>query len=156
MSDSPNIPSPGHYDAVLGVELLAPSAKLPEQSRPGDACLDLSAVGNHWIDPGANMLVPTGLSLELPGNTVGKVYSRSGLAAKRRVFVLNAPGIIDENYDGEIKVNLMNLGPEPYLVQDGDRIAQLEISFNVMPVVQRIAFRPPTIRQGQGHGSSGR
>lgn len=150
------IPNPQHYDAVLGVELRAPGAKLPEQSRPGDAGLDVSAVGDHWINPGDNVLVPTGIALELPRGTVGKIHSRSGLAAKSRVFVLNAPGVIDENYDGEIKVNLMNLGPEPYLVKDGDRIAQLIVEFYIMPIVQHIAFRPPTIRSGQGHGSSGR
>lgn len=143
-------------DPILGVRYLDFEGRAPERSRPGDAGLDLYAAYDYRINPGKNELVRTAIELLLPENTVGLIHSRSGLAARHQVFVLNAPGVIDENYDGEVLVNLMNLGPEPYQVRSGDRIAQLILQTYIAAPTQEFEHRAQTVRSGQGHGSSGR
>jgi dUTP diphosphatase len=80
------------------------------------------------LEPGGRALIPTGLAIELPPRHEGQVRPRSGLAVKRGVTVVNAPGTIDEDYRGEVKVALINLGPEPFLVEHGMRIAQLIVA----------------------------
>ena len=150
------MPNAPHKTPELGVRYLDFEGRAPERSRPGDAGLDIFSAYDYWINPGENTLIRTAIALLLPVNTVGLIHSRSGLAAKHRVFVLNAPGVIDENYDGEILVNLMNLGPEPYHVRAGDRIAQLLLQTYIAAPTTQYEDRAATVRNGQGHGSSGR
>lgn len=94
----------------------------------GSAGYDLSASEDVTIGPGEVSIVGTGIGTQLDAGFVAYICSRSGLAAKSAVIVLNAPGIIDEDYDQEIKVILMNLGVNPVRVNKGDRIAQLVLS----------------------------
>ncbi len=103
---------------------------LPEYATPHSAGLDLRA--NLEVPvvlaPGAFQLIPTGLHLELPEGTEAQVRPRSGLAFKHGVTVLNAPGTIDADYRGEVGVLLINHGREPFVVNDGERVAQLVVA----------------------------
>jgi dUTP pyrophosphatase len=100
---------------------------LPERASPGSAGLDLRAALTEplRLEPGAVALVPTGFVLEIPPGWEGQVRPRSGLAVRHAVTLANPPGTIDSDYRGELQVALINLGPAPYTVTRGDRIAQL-------------------------------
>ncbi|MEW6031496.1 MAG: dUTP diphosphatase [Bacillota bacterium] len=102
---------------------------LPAYMTPGAAGMDLLAANLEPVvlRPGGRALIPTGLKLEIPAGFEGQVRPRSGLAARAGVTVLNAPGTIDSDYRGEVKVVLANLGTEVFIVRRGDRIAQLVI-----------------------------
>ena len=99
---------------------------IPFPQTHGSAGYDLQASENYRV-AFTPVLVKTGFSVKIPKDHVGMICSRSGLALKSFVFVLNAPGIIDSDYEGEIGVILMNLGGEDFLVKIGDRIAQLVV-----------------------------
>src|SRR5574343_1801411 len=103
--------------------------EIPQQAKPLDAGFDLRASHAHKIAPGKCAAIPTGFAWELPSSVVGFVCSRSGLALNRRVIVLNAPGVVDAGFRGEVCVILMNLGEVPLEINVGDRIAQ----FLIMP-----------------------
>jgi len=104
--------------------------KLPEYSTPLSAGMDLRANLDSPItlDPLDRCLVPTGLSIELPAGLEAQVRPRSGLAIKKGISVLNSPGTIDADYRGEIGVILINLSKEPFVIEDGERIAQMVIA----------------------------
>nr|DAY04996.1 MAG TPA: dUTPase [Caudoviricetes sp.] len=127
----------------------------PVKAHPTDAGYDLAATAAKTLVPGRRALIPTGLHINLPAGTVGYVCPRSGLAAKHGITVTNAPGVIDPGYTGEIFVNLINLGSEPYTVQRGDRIAQLIIHNTVDVDWQHVAELRETQRGNHGHGSTG-
>jgi len=154
----------GARDATqtLRVLVLRPGlAALPSYATQGAAGLDLCAALDAplVLQPGAHAAVPTGLALALPVGHEGQVRPRSGLAAKHAVTVLNAPGTIDEDYRGEVKVLLVNLGPLPYTLQPGDRIAQLVVAPVTRVVVETVADAAAlgSTERGQGgFGSSGR
>ena len=103
---------------------------LPSYATEGAAGADLCAAvdGKVVIAPGERMAVPTGLVLEIPAGYEGQVRPRSGLAIRRGVTVVNAPGTIDSDYRGEVMVLVVNLGAEPAAIGRGDRIAQLVIA----------------------------
>ncbi len=132
---------------------------LPAYATAGSAGLDLAAaLGQHEtlvIEPGARVLVPTGLKLALPAGFEGQVRPRSGLALRYGVTVLNAPGTIDADYRGEVQVILVNHGAEPFSIRRGDRIAQLVVA----PVTQALPIETRSIadtpRGGGGFGSTG-
>lgn len=107
------------------------------------------------LAPGARALIPTGVRLSLPDGYEGQVRPRSGLAAKHGVTVLNAPGTIDSDYRGEIKVILVNLGAEPYEIAPSDRIAQLVIAPVVQVRFERMEL-DASARGAGGFGSTGR
>lgn len=127
----------------------------PVKAHPADAGYDLTATVTQVLEPGQRALIPTGLHIGLPPNTVGYICPRSGIAAKHGVTVLNAPGVIDPGYTGEILVNLINLGSEPYTVQRGDRIAQLIIHKTVEVDWRHVTEFNETQRGHNGHGSTG-
>ena len=134
---------------------LAAGASAPVNAKPGDAGADLAATEDRTLAPGERALVGTGVRVAIPDGYVGLVHPRSGLAARHGISIVNAPGTIDSGYRGEILVNLVNLGTEPWTCTAGDRIAQLLI----MPVV-RAEFvaadsLPESERGDTGHGSSG-
>lgn len=138
---------------------LREDARVPRYATDGAAGLDLHAAldGPIEIAPSARVAVPTGLALELPPGTEGQVRPRSGLALRHGVTVLNAPGTIDADYRGEVKVLLVNLGAETFSIAPGDRIAQL-----VIATVERVALTeagPDELtqtRRGEGgFGSTG-
>ena len=108
------------------------------------------------LEPGGRALVPTGLAIAIPVGFEGQVRARSGNAARSGIGVLNAPGTIDADYRGELKVILINLGDAPFEVTTGDRIAQLVISPVVMCDVEEVAELPDGGDRGQGgFGSTG-
>lgn len=126
----------------------------PTRAHEDDAGLDLYASQDHLIGPGGRLLVGTGTCMALPPGTVGLVCPRSGLAHKTGVTVLNAPGIIDAGYRGEIRVNLVNHG-DTVQIKRGDRIAQLVIIPTAPVTLTRVDGLPVTTRGTNGHGSSG-
>ncbi len=107
------------------------------------------------IEPGGRAVVPTGLSMAIPTGHAGFVLPRSGLAVSTGVTVLNAPGLIDAGYRGEIKVALINHGKLPFEVQIGDRIAQLVVMAVEAPEFTRVDALGPTRRGSGGFGSTG-
>lgn len=133
---------------------------LPAQQTSGAAGVDLpAAIGVEdvlEIAPGGSALVPTGFAIALPEGYEAQIRPRSGLAAKFGVTVLNAPGTVDADYRGEIKVMLINHGTAPFAVRRGDRIAQMVVApvTAVRFVEQEIL--DDTIRGDKGHGSTGR
>ena len=128
---------------------------LPAYETAGAAGMDLRAAEAIVLKPGARCLLPTGIAIALPQGFEAQVRPRSGLAVKHGVTVLNAPGTIDCDYRGEVKVPLINLGQEDFLILRGDRIAQM-----VIAPVTRIAWAEASslaesARGAGGFGSSG-
>ena len=109
---------------------IASGARAPEYATEGSAGADLRAHLDRslTIPPGGRCVVPTGLRLELPEGYEAQVRPRSGLALRHGLTVANAPGTIDSDYRGEVKVILVNLGDEPFLVESGARVAQLVVA----------------------------
>lgn len=136
---------------------LDPDLESPAQMRAGDAAADLPARIDVEIAPGQRVLVPTGFAIALPAQTCGLVLPRSGLALNFGVTVLNAPGLIDSGYRGEIKVILINTSDEAYQVKRGQRIAQLLVM--PAPTFSLVATKelPDAVddRGSAGFGSSG-
>ncbi len=128
---------------------------LPAYETSGAAGMDLRAAESVTLKPGARHLVPTGLAIALPPGFEAQVRPRSGLAVKHGVTVLNAPGTIDSDYRGEVKVPLINHGQEDFVITRGDRIAQMVIA----PVTQaswtEVNVLGETARGAGGFGSSG-
>lgn len=102
---------------------------LPKAETDKAAGIDLRSVEPLVIPAGRQVLAKTGFAVELPSGVVGLVCPRSGLALRRGITVLNAPGVIDEDYRGEVGVILHNINPEPAQIEDGERIAQLVLAF---------------------------
>jgi dUTP pyrophosphatase len=142
----------------LLLQILDAEMDAPARAYAGDAGLDLSARAGATLDVADGpVAVPTGLALAIPAGYVGLVCPRSGLALRAGVTVLNAPGVIDSGYRGEIMVILHRVLPGSYEVKRGDRIAQLL----VVPVAHDLeivaaATLPEAARQLDGFGSSGR
>jgi dUTP pyrophosphatase len=110
----------------LPVRRLRDDAMLPAQAYSGDAGLDLAAYGRHEVPPGTRAVIPTGLAVEVPEGYGGFVLPRSGLAARNGITLLNAPGLIDSGYRGEVQVVFHNTDSEAtFVVEHGMRIAQL-------------------------------
>lgn len=141
----------------IHVNLLHPDAILPRYAHgpEEDAGMDLHAVEDVLLEPGVPALVPTGLAMELPAGYEAQIRPRSGLALRHAITLPNAPATIDPGYRGEIRVILLNLGREPYLVRKGDRIAQMVIArYEAIEWVE--AELSHSRRGAGGFGSSGR
>lgn len=134
---------------------LHPRASLPRRMSAEAAGLDLFACVEQelLLPPGERRLVPTGVQLQLPPGYEGQVRPRSGLALRHGVTVLNAPGTIDADYRGEIGVVLVNLGDQPFVVQHGDRIAQLVIA--PVTMAEPVEVEPTDPDTGSGRGAGG-
>ena len=128
---------------------------LPAYAKPGDAGLDLRASELSRLEPGERRLVPTGLTVAIPEGHAGFVLPRSGLAMQKGVTVLNAPGLIDSGYRGELKVLLINHGAEPVIIARGERIAQLVIQRVASATLVEVDRLPDSARGGGGFGSTG-
>jgi dUTP pyrophosphatase len=130
---------------------------VPEHKTRLAAGLDLAAAVETPLTlmPGERALVPTGFAIALPEGYEGQVRPRSGLAVSHGVTVLNAPGTIDADYRGEIKVPLINLGAEPFTITRGARIAQLVVAPVVAVTLVEVAVLDETGRGGGGFGSTG-
>ncbi len=118
--------------------------------------MDVVASEGLILEPGAWAAVPTGLALEIPLGFEVQVRPRSGLALKYGITVLNAPGTIDADYRGELKVILVNHGKTPYKVEPGDRIAQLVVGEVVPAIVVEAEALGASVRGEGGFGSTGR
>jgi len=131
---------------------------LPAYETAGAAGLDLRAAlaaGALALRPGERLLVPTGLVIALPDGTEGQVRPRSGLALRHGVTVLNAPGTIDADYRGEIKVLLVNHGEASFRIAHGDRIAQLVVAAVLHATIVPVDELTETARGAGGFGSTG-
>jgi dUTP pyrophosphatase len=133
------------------------SIPLPRYATEGSAGMDVYATVDKPVEiaPGAVAMVPTNLAIALPKGYECQVRSRSGLAAKNGIFALNAPGTIDSDYRGEIKVILANFGKEPFVIQTGDRIAQLVIAQYETIKWNEVNSLDETSRGDGGFGSTG-
>lgn len=132
-------------------EKLHEDAIIPHYQTIGSAGLDLHSVEATTLMPGERKLVGTGLKINLPKGTEGQVRPRSGLAAKHGITVLNSPGTIDEDYQGEIKVILYNTSQVTFSIEKGDRIAQLVIA----QVYKLPDLTLDNTREDKGFGSTG-
>lgn len=140
----------------LPFKRLRDDADLPAAQHPGDAGLDLRAVAEVKVGPGARAMVPTGVAVAIPEGHAGFVLPRSGLASRRGLTLANAPGLIDAGYRGEVICAVVNLDPvQPVLITPGDRIAQLVVVS--IPAVDPtwVEELPASTRGEGGFGSTG-
>jgi dUTP pyrophosphatase len=130
---------------------------LPQYQTLGSAGMDLPAAieNTKVINPDERVLIPTGFSLALPSSIEAQIRPRSGLALKNGVTVLNAPGTIDSDYRGEISILLINHGSEPFVINRGDRIAQMVIAQVAQPRLVEVKNLSKTVRGEGGYGSTG-
>ncbi len=140
----------------LRVRRLRAEARLPSRAHPGDAGLDLHAAEPVRLEPGERASVPTGIAIALPPGHAGLVLPRSGLAARHGIALVNAPGLIDEGYRGELRVLLLNTDRgEAIELAAGDRIAQLLVTPVPTVAVEEAGVLEGTARGEGGFGSSG-
>ena len=139
------------------IKRLSKEVSLPKYETSGSSGMDLAAYidSNINIDPGQTAIIPTGLALSIPKGFEVQIRPRSGLAAKQKISVLNTPGTIDADYRGEIKVILINLGPEPFKVEKGLRIAQMVVCPIVQAQLKEVDDLSETERGKGGFGSTG-
>jgi dUTP pyrophosphatase len=130
-------------------------SQIPAYQTSGSAACDLKSTDELVIPSGTRVTVGTGIKLEIPNGFGAMVCSRSGLAAKNGIQVLNAPGIIDTDYRGEIKVILHNSGQSEFIVKKGDRIAQLLFFPIFQAIFQKAELIDNTARGEGGLGSTG-
>ena len=141
---------------TLRVRRLDARATLPTRAYAGDAGLDLYALEEGVIAPGQRGSVRTGIAVEIPDGEAGLVLPRSGLAARHGIALVNAPGLIDSGYRGEIRVLLLNTDPSaPFEIASGDRIAQLVLVKVQTPQVEEVEELAVSERGAGGFGSSG-
>jgi dUTP pyrophosphatase len=141
----------------LAVRRLREGARLPTRAHDGDAGYDLYAIEAATVGPGERAMVPTGIAIELPERHAGMVLPRSGLAAHHGISLVNAPGLIDAGYRGEVQVLLLNTDTvEPFAVTVGDRIAQLVIVAVALGEPVEVDELGASERGEGGFGSSGR
>jgi len=148
---------PTVFSADVEFKKLTDTAIIPSYGSAGAAGLDLSADVKQPIvlHPGDRALVPTGIAVKLPASSVGLVCPRSGLALNHGITVLNGPGVIDEDYRGELKAMLINLGDEPFTVTYGMRVAQLVITPYARAKWRVVESLDETERGEGGFGSTG-
>lgn len=141
----------------LPVRRLAATATLPTRATAGDAGLDLYASEAAQVGPGERASVGTGIAIEIPEGHAGLVLPRSGWAARHGISLVNAPGLIDAGYRGEVRVLLLNTDREgPFEISEGDRIAQLlVVPFAALEPVETEALAESERGKG-GFGSTGR
>ena len=141
---------------AIPVKQLDPELPVPAYAYVGDAGIDLRATRDDILQPFERKLIPSGIALAIPRGYAGFVLPRSGLAIKHGVSLVNAPGLIDSNYRGEIQAILINLDPHnPFEIKRGDRIAQLVIMRVSDVNLEAVEELPSTARGAGGFGSSG-
>tara|TARA_B100000925_G_C21991660_1_gene467121 strand:+ start:238 stop:675 length:438 start_codon:yes stop_codon:yes gene_type:complete len=140
------------------IKKLSHNAKIPIYKTDGSSGMDLMALIENKITiaPYKSALIPTGLSVAIPDDTEIQIRPRSGLAAKSNITVLNTPGTIDSDYRGELKVILFNNGEKDFIVNNGDRIAQMVLMPILKVEFEEVNELPETIRGSGGFGSTGK
>ena len=142
---------------ILRFRRLSEDVRPPARAHDGDAGLDLHAAESAALGPGERADVGTGIALAIPEDHAGLVLPRSGLAARHGIALVNAPGLIDAGYRGELRVLLLNTDRDrPFEVSPGDRIAQLVLIAVEQPQLEEAAELDETLRGEGGFGSSGR
>jgi dUTP diphosphatase len=140
----------------LPIQRLRADAVLPGRAYHGDAGLDLSACERVELAPGERAVIGTGLAVAIPEGYAGFVQPRSGLADRHGITIVNAPGLIDSGYRGELKVILLNTDSRhPFVVEPGMRVAQLVVLEVPEVELEEVDQLPATERGVRGHGSSG-
>ncbi len=141
----------------LRVRRLDPRAELPTRAHAGDAGLDLHALEEVVLQPGERISVGTGVAVEIPDGLAGLVLPRSGLARRHGIALVNAPGLIDSGYRGEVQVLLLNTDrSSPVGLRAGERIAQLVLVAVEAAAVEEVSELAGSDRGEGGFGSSGR
>lgn len=135
-----------HYD---------PESRRPDYQTTAASGMDLCSSEFKFIAPGRAALINTGIMMAIPVGHTGLICPRSGLALKHSITVLNAPGVIDPDFRGELRVLLINHGSETFHVKPGDRIAQLVIVPTLRAVLNTVSHLPDTLRGSGGFGSTG-
>ena len=129
---------------------------LPTRAHPGDAGLDLHALEGATLEPGGRAAIRTGIAVEIPAGYAGLVLPRSGLALRHGIALVNAPGLIDSGYRGEVRVLLLNTDrATPFAISAGDRIAQLVVVRSEMVSAVEAGELSASARGAGGFGSSG-
>ena len=140
----------------LAVRRLRDDAALPERAYPGDAGLDLVSCERVTLEPGERAVVGTGIAVAIPEGHAGLVVPRSGLAARHGIGIVNAPGLVDAGYRGELRVVLVNTDrSEAFVVEPGMRIAQLVLVPVALAAAIDVTELPESERGAAGFGSSG-
>ncbi|RME70020.1 MAG: dUTP diphosphatase [Verrucomicrobia bacterium] len=139
----------------LLVKRLTETARLPVRGSEHASCFDIHADMDGTIPPGGRLLVKTGLAMAVPPGYEVQVRSRSGLALKQGVAVLNAPGTVDADYRGEVGVILINHGSEPFSFKRGDRIAQIGVYPVELCPAEEVDVLDDTVRGSGGFGHTG-
>jgi dUTP pyrophosphatase len=139
------------------IKKLSKKVNLPKYETKESSGMDLSAniEKNLTIDPGETVIVPTGLAISIPKGFEVQIRPRSGLAAKKKITVLNTPGTIDADYRGEIKIILINLGDKPFKIENGLRIAQMVVCPVAKASFEEVENLTNTDRGKGGFGSTG-
>jgi dUTP pyrophosphatase len=139
------------------IKRLSKEVLLPKYETSGSSGMDLAANTKVTItiDPGKTAVISTGLAISIPKGFEVQIRPRSGLAAKKKISVLNTPGTIDADYRGEIKVILINLGQEIFKVESGLRIAQMVVCPIVQAKLEEVNQLSSTVRGEGGFGSTG-
>ena len=140
------------------VKRLNSKVKMPEYKTIGSSGMDLMAFVNNPIKilPNTLELVPTGLFIAIPEDLEIQIRPRSGLAAKSSISILNTPGTIDSDYRGELKIILFNHGNKNFIVNNGDRVAQMVLTPIIKMELEEVDQLPKTIRGSGGFGSTGK
>jgi dUTP pyrophosphatase len=140
------------------IKKLDPEIKLPEYKTDGASGMDLVAFIKEslTIKPRTSSLIPTGISVAFSENYEIQIRPRSGLAAKNNISVLNTPGTVDSDYRGEIKIIIYNHGNNDFIVNNGDRIAQMILAPIVKMELEETDNLPETVRGKDGFGSTGK
>ena len=141
----------------IQIKKLSNTVSIPKYETAGSSGMDIAAhiENNIIINPGEKALVSTGFSVAIPKGYEIQIRPRSGLAAKKNITVLNTPGTIDADYRGEIKVILINLGKEKFVVENGERIAQMVVCPVVQANLEEVKELSGTKRGSSGFGSTG-
>ena len=142
----------------IHVKRLRPGAKLPTYGSAGAAGADLYACIEQsvTIQPGETVFIPTGIALEVPEGCAGLVYARSGMACKRGLAPANKVGVVDSDYRGELMVGLHNHSGQEYVIQPGERVAQMVLMPVATPDVVECEELSDTARGAGGFGSTGK
>ena len=143
---------------IIKIKKLDAKVKIPQYKTEGSSGMDLMAFVKESlkIKPNSSELIPTGISIAIPQDTEIQIRPRSGLAAKSQISVLNTPGTIDSDYRGEIKVIIHNHGNRNFIINNGDRIAQMILCPVVKMKLEETIDLPKTIRGQSGFGSTGK
>lgn len=159
MREDSDLGNPGSRRAPLrvGVKLLRPDARLPARAYAGDAAYDLYSAEDVRLAPLARAVVGTGIALDLPPGVAALTLPRSGLAANHGVSLVNAPGLIDPGYRGEVKLIVLNTDPSrEFAIAVGDRLAQLLLITLTPMELCEIGELSSSERGQRGFGSSGK